>query len=498
MQLERRAAPGRALDADRRRLAERDGDAELLGERRLDDLLLDLAVERDAPARRCVVVPDADQRVLLGELVERDVQRAPVGRRRAGRRRSRASAGRSACASGAAGAPRRARRRCGRPPRPARACRSAPARAPARGGDRAAARTRSMRRHLAPSPAAERPGRARAARPSASARRRASRPPAPRSILNTVPATGPSGVAARRAGSSSVSAASSASTPAPVIARSRGTRDAPRPPRSAPRAPPRSRSRPAPRRPRRTPRAARRRARRAPRRAAVAPPARPRRGLSRVRDLASSDARPGRAPRAVELVDEDQRRHAQPLQRAHQHARLRLHALDRRDDQHGAVEHAQHALHLGDEVGVAGRVDQVDGDVADRERDDRGLDRDAAPALERERVGLRVAVVDAAELVDDAGGVEQPLGEGGLTGVDVRQDPQVQGTALRVMSSARIGVVGMDMRALTTAPSGRVGLLAGVQQIGARRVSRGAARRARPAARRRRGCRSRRSARRSR
>ena len=36
--------------------------------------------------------------------------------------------------------------------------------------------------------------------------------------------------------------------------------------------------------------------------------------------------------------------------------------------QHRAVEHAQHPFHLGDEVRVAGRVDQVDGDVADRER----------------------------------------------------------------------------------------------------------------------------------
>ena len=137
---------------------------------------------------------------------------------------------------------------------------------------------------------------------------------------------------------------------------------------------------------------------------------------------------------------------AQPPQRAHQHARLRLHALDRGDDEHRAVEHAEHPLDLGDEVRVAGRVDQVDGDVADDERDDRGLDRDAALALQRQRVGLGVAVVDAADLVDDAGGVEQPLGEGGLTGVDVRQDPQVQAFALRVMSSERFGM-GVDMRA---------------------------------------------------
>ena len=65
--------------------------------------------------------------------------------------------------------------------------------------------------------------------------------------------------------------------------------------------------------------------------------------------------------------------------------------------------------------------------VVDRERGDRGLDRDAALALEIERVGLGGAFVDAADLVDDACGVEQALGEGGLTGVDVREDAEIQG-----------------------------------------------------------------------
>ena len=112
-----------------------------------------------------------------------------------------------------------------------------------------------------------------------------------------------------------------------------------------------------------------------------------------------------------------------------QERRLCLHALDRRDDEHGAVEHSEDALDLGDEVRVPGRVDEVDGDVADRERRYRRLDRDAALLLERERVGLRGAVVDAAELVDHAGGMQQPLGERCLTGVYMRQDSQVERTS---------------------------------------------------------------------
>ena len=128
----------------------------------------------------------------------------------------------------------------------------------------------------------------------------------------------------------------------------------------------------------------------------------------------------------VRLVHEQQRRDAQPLQRPHEQRRLRLHAFDCGDHEHGAVEHAQHALHLGDEVRVAGRVDQVDGDVVDRERDDRRLDGDPALPFQRERVRLRAAVVDAADLVDDAGRVQQPLCERCLTGVYMRQDSQVE------------------------------------------------------------------------
>ena len=127
----------------------------------------------------------------------------------------------------------------------------------------------------------------------------------------------------------------------------------------------------------------------------------------------------------IDLVHEDERRHAQPLERSLEDPRLGLDALDRGDHEHGAVEHAEHPLDLGDEVGVARRVDQVDGDVADLERDDGGLDRDAALALELEGVGLGGAGVDAAELVDDPGGVEEPLGEGGLTGVDVGEDAKI-------------------------------------------------------------------------
>ena len=129
---------------------------------------------------------------------------------------------------------------------------------------------------------------------------------------------------------------------------------------------------------------------------------------------------------AVDLVDEDQRGDLEPLQGAEQERRLGLDALDGRDDQDRAVEHAEDAFDLGDEVGVAGRVDEVDREVADEERGDRGPDRDAAFAFELEGVGLGGAGVDAADVVDRAGGEEESFAEGGLTGVDVGEDSEIE------------------------------------------------------------------------
>ncbi len=133
-------------------------------------------------------------------------------------------------------------------------------------------------------------------------------------------------------------------------------------------------------------------------------------------------------PGAIDLVDEDKGRDAEPLQRAEQERCLWLDALHGRDDEHGAVEHAQDALDLCDEVRVAGRVDQIDGKVADLERGDGGSDGDAALAFQIERVGLCGASVDRADAIDGAGGEEEPFGEGGLTCVYVGEDAEIERT----------------------------------------------------------------------
>ncbi len=136
----------------------------------------------------------------------------------------------------------------------------------------------------------------------------------------------------------------------------------------------------------------------------------------------------------VDLVDEDQGRDVEPAKGAEEERRLGLDTLDRRHDEDRAVEHAEDAFDLGDEVRVTGRVDEVDGEIAHEERGDGGSNGDAAFALEVERVGLGGAGVDAADILDGAGGEEEPLGEGGLTGVDVGENAEIErahGTSCR-------------------------------------------------------------------
>ena len=140
--------------------------------------------------------------------------------------------------------------------------------------------------------------------------------------------------------------------------------------------------------------------------------------------MSSSSAVAARAE-AVDLVDEDEQRQPGGAHGSREAARLRLHALDGRDHQHDAIQHAQRTLDLSDEVTVSGGVDQIDFEVAELERDHGGLDGDAADAFQFQRVGLRRALVDPADRLDDAGFVEDAFGEAGFTGVYMRQHPEI-------------------------------------------------------------------------
>ncbi len=104
---------------------------------------------------------------------------------------------------------------------------------------------------------------------------------------------------------------------------------------------------------------------------------------------------------------------------------LRLDAGDGVEYRDGPVQDAKRALHLGREVDVPRRVDDVDPDplpVAGRRG---GRDRDAALLLLDHPVHRRGPVVDLADLVVDPGVVEDTLRRRRLAGVDVGHDADV-------------------------------------------------------------------------
>ena len=88
----------------------------------------------------------------------------------------------------------------------------------------------------------------------------------------------------------------------------------------------------------------------------------------------------------VDLVDVEDHRQPRLERLAQDEARLRQRALGGVDEQQDGVDHRQAALDLAAEVGVAGRVDDVDLHALAVDRGVLGEDRDAALALEIHRV----------------------------------------------------------------------------------------------------------------
>jgi len=88
----------------------------------------------------------------------------------------------------------------------------------------------------------------------------------------------------------------------------------------------------------------------------------------------------------VDLVDDNDRPKPAPERLLRHELRLRHRPLGRVDQHQDAVDHAQDALDLAAEIGVARRVDDVDQNVAPQQRGAFGEDRDAALALELVRI----------------------------------------------------------------------------------------------------------------
>ena len=132
--------------------------------------------------------------------------------------------------------------------------------------------------------------------------------------------------------------------------------------------------------------------------------------------------------RLVDLVDEANARHAVLIGLAPYRLRLRLDAMNGIEHRAGAVEDAQRALHLGGEVHVAGRIDNVDPNVFPEAGGRCRRDGDAALLLLRHPIHRRSSFVDLANAVRASRIKQDALRGRGLTGIDVRHDADIPAT----------------------------------------------------------------------
>src|SRR5690606_22220049 len=104
---------------------------------------------------------------------------------------------------------------------------------------------------------------------------------------------------------------------------------------------------------------------------------------------------------------------------------LRLDTFLAVEDGDGTVEHTQRTLHLNSEVDVAGCVDDVDLVVVPEGGGSSRGNSDTPLLLLLHPVHRRRTLMGLTELVVDPGVEQDPLGGGGLTGVDVGHDADV-------------------------------------------------------------------------
>ncbi len=128
---------------------------------------------------------------------------------------------------------------------------------------------------------------------------------------------------------------------------------------------------------------------------------------------------------AVHLVDEREAGHAVVIGLAPHRLGLRLDAGHRVEAGHGAVEHAQRTLHLGREVHVAGRIDDVDAVLLPETGGGGGGDGDATLLLLHHPVHGGRALVHLTDLVVHPRVEEDALGGRRLTGINVGHDADV-------------------------------------------------------------------------
>ena len=127
----------------------------------------------------------------------------------------------------------------------------------------------------------------------------------------------------------------------------------------------------------------------------------------------------------VDLVNEANSRHAVLIGLTPDFFRLRLHAVDRVEHRHRAVQHAQRALDFSGEIHVAGGINNVDANVAPGAGGRGGSNGDAALLLLLHPVHGGRAFVDLSDAVRLSRIEKDALRRSGLTGIDVGHDADV-------------------------------------------------------------------------
>src|SRR5690606_34721689 len=127
----------------------------------------------------------------------------------------------------------------------------------------------------------------------------------------------------------------------------------------------------------------------------------------------------------VDLVHDDQAAEPALRRRAHDPARDELDAELRVDDGGDRVDGRQHRDRAAHEVGVAGRVEQVDGDAVVLEVTDGDVEGVLETLFLFREVRDRVAPIHAAGRADRSGPLEQRLDQRGLSRTRVADEGNV-------------------------------------------------------------------------
>ena len=128
---------------------------------------------------------------------------------------------------------------------------------------------------------------------------------------------------------------------------------------------------------------------------------------------------------AVYFINEDDRGDTKLSQGREQNFCLDLNPFYGGDQQDGTVKNAEGALNFGKKVRMSRGVDQVDFQVVNEKRNDRGFDRDASSFFQIQRIGLGCAFIYSTNFVDDVCFIQDPLGQACLSSVYVRYNPYI-------------------------------------------------------------------------